>query len=328
MRIEDFNRNHIDVAKKIAIACYEQERLQVPALPYMDEIPELAHFTENGLGVAVSTAERLLGYLCAYAPRNDAFGTTNVKGTFSPLHASGIAPDIRGRDRDKIYSLLYQEAARKWVKEGIRSHAIALYSHDEDAIKSFFYNGFGLRCIDAIRSLTDIPERIDALLYSQAQFEYSEIPHNEWRLLLAEHNSLINHLGESPTFMHYKEMNEEELYNHAGEDIRYFGVRVSGSYIAYVKVGANGENFATEHSTMMNICGAYCSPQFRGTGVYHNLICYLMETLRSEGYQLLGVDCESFNPNARGFWLKNFTEYTKGMVRRIDEKAVDQLLHQ
>jgi hypothetical protein len=48
-----------------------------------------------------------------------------------------------------------------------------------------------------------------------------------------------------------------------------------------------------------------------------------MTTLSQEGYQLLGVDCESFNPTARGFWLKYFAEYTHSMVRRIDEKAVD-----
>jgi len=38
------------------------------------------------------------------------------------------------------------------------------------------------------------------------------------------------------------------------------------------------------------------------------------------------VDCESFNPTARGFWLKYFKEYTHSVVRRIDEKAVDEAM--
>lgn len=48
-----------------------------------------------------------------------------------------------------------------------------------------------------------------------------------------------------------------------------------------------------------------------------------MEVLyKAEGYLLLGVDCESFNPTARGFWLKYFTPYTYGLVRRIDDNAI------
>ena len=77
---------------------------------------------------------------------------------------------------------------------------------------------------------------------------------------------------------------------------------------------------------MMNICGAYCMPEYRGTGIFNNLLAYLVTTLKSEGYTRLGVDFESFNPTARGFWLKHFTEYTNSVVRRIDEKSVTRKL--
>jgi hypothetical protein len=39
-------------------------------------------------------------------------------------------------------------------------------------------------------------------------------------------------------------------------------------------------------------------------------------------YTRLGVDFESLNPTAYGFWLKYFDAYTHSVVRRIDEKAV------
>jgi GNAT superfamily N-acetyltransferase len=118
-----------------------------------------------------------------------------------------------------------------------------------------------------------------------------------------------------------KPMGEEEFNSKTAESTRYFAARVNGAYVAYIKTDHEGENFAAAVNGMINICGAYCRPEYRGTGVYHNLLSFLITTLRQEGCSLLGVDCESFNPTARGFWLKYFIEYTHSMARRIDDKA-------
>jgi GNAT superfamily N-acetyltransferase len=323
MNVIDFNQTHIKAAKQIAKDNYNMERKLVTILPEVDELPDLLHFAENGLGVVAMEGDRMLGFLCTYLPREDAFGTTKVKGTFSPIHAHGVSVQVTGTQRDQIYSRMYQAAAQKWIKEGIRSHAIGFLTYDKDALNSFFYNGFGLRCIDAIRSLEDIPARKTVQLPGSSKLDYVELLRDEWVLLLEQHNALIRHLGNSPTFMHFELMDEEALYHHTSVDVRYFAAKTEGNYIAYIKLAEEGENFASEQDSMVNICGAYCEPEYRGLGIYHNLLCHMMDTLKKEGYQLLGVDCESFNPTARGFWLKYFTEYTHSVVRRIDEKAVD-----
>lgn len=36
------------------------------------------------------------------------------------------------------------------------------------------------------------------------------------------------------------------------------------------------------------------------------------------------MDCETFNPTALGFWSKHFTPYTRNVVRRIDENALNR----
>jgi GNAT superfamily N-acetyltransferase len=326
MYIEDFNGSHIRMAQQIMQENYERERRKVAELPEIAAMPELEYFTEAGLGVAAMEGEELVGYLCAYPPREDAFGTTNVRGTFVPVHAHGVAGHITGGERDRIYSGMYQAAADKWVRCGIRSHAIALHVNDTFAVKSFFYNGFGLRCIDMIRRLEDIPSKRELSPGISGAMEYVELLKDEWIRLLQPHNGLIKHLGNSPTFMHFPFMDGEELYQKAGEDARYFAAKHQGRLIAYIKLADNGENFITEGTDMINICGAYCEPEYRGSGSYHNLLCHVMRTVREEGYQLLGVDCESFNPNARSFWTKYFTEYTHSMVRRIDEKAVEEAI--
>lgn len=328
MNFEIFSKEHVNQAIKIAMANYRKEREQVPMLPSEEQLPlknmlpEMEHFVKVGLGVAAMEKHQLLGFLCGYWPREDAFGSTGIKGTFSPIHGHGIATHITGEARDRLYSLLYQEAAKRWVGAGIRSHAIALYTNDRASLNSFFYNGFGLRCIDLIRSLEVELEPVE-LSSLCGVIEFKELPREEWKQILPLHNKLIKHLDGSPTFMHFSPMTQEDLYAHASEDIRYFAVDKDGEYIAFIKLADGGENFVTEHAGMVNICGAYCDPRYRGMGVYHNLLAYLIKLLNQEGYQLLGVDCESINPTARAFWTKYFTEYTHSVVRRIDEKAVD-----
>ncbi len=327
MNIVDFGKEHIEQAIQIAIDNYHLERRQITALPEFTKLPEklvpvFEHYAVNGLCVAAVDDTKLTGFLCTYLPREDAFGTTLVRGTFAAVHAHGVAVTVTGKERDRIYSKLYQAAAAKWVNAGIRSHAIAIYAHDRTAINSFFYNGFGLRCLDLIRSLEQ-PLLPNTTGLDRYHLKYVEVPRAEWNQLLQLHNALIKHLGESPTFMCFPPMDEAALYAQAPKDVRYFAAIAGEEYAAYIKISDTAENFITEHPAMLNICGAYCSPEFRGLGIYHNLLSFLTDILRQEGYQLLGVDCESFNPNARGFWSKYFTEYTNSVVRRIDEKAVD-----
>ncbi len=322
MRIMDFGYEHGSEARTIARLNYEAERSYNPALPKVEELPDLAFFAKTGLGVtAVEEDGSMLGFLCAWPPREDVFGTTGIKGTFVPLHAHGVRPDIPQTDRERIYSGMYQMAAIKWVEQGILSHGISLYSHDAAALKSFFYNGFGMRCIDAIRPLKELSGK-DVLLRGRGNVEYLELRREEWAALLDGHNALLDHLGSSPIFMKFPRINEEELYRHAAEDIRYFAAKAEGRYIAYIKLGNSGETFVSETEGIRNICGAYCHPEYRGTGIYHNLLAFLIAVLKNEGFTLLGVDYESFNPTARGFWPKYFTEYTNGVVRRIDDKAI------
>ena len=324
MRMIDFETRHIEEAERIAAKCYEQERLHNPDLPKVVKLPDLTVFVGFGLGVAAMDEEnKLVGYLCAYPPREDAFGTTGVRGTFVPLHAHGVSFDLSEKERRRIYSGMYQTAADKWVRGGILSHGIALYAHDTAAEKSFFYNGFGIRCIDAIRTLEEIPTK-SVIIPEGDRIEYLELPRVDWGRLLEQHNALRAHLGQSPTFMNFPEISEEWLYQDAPEGIRYFAAKLKDRYIAYIKLGIEGENFVCEDVSMMNICGAYCYLEFRGTGIYHNLLSFMVATLKREGYRLLGVDCESINPNAFGFWLKYFSEYTHSVVRRIDDKAVRQ----
>ena len=152
MRVADFTEDHIEQAKIIAKENYQEERMHVPILPSVNAFPELNYFAGNNLGVAAFEDSQMLGFLCCYSSFEDAFRTTGVKGTFSPLHAHAVVRE----NRERIYKHLYQAAAEKWVRDGIKSHAIALYAHDTQAINSFFINSFGSRTMEAIRPMEKI----------------------------------------------------------------------------------------------------------------------------------------------------------------------------
>jgi GNAT superfamily N-acetyltransferase len=312
MQIVTFSQEHIEQAKAIAKANYEEERQLVSSLPTVDFLPDLNEFANNQLGVVGVENNLMQGFFCGYPPIDDAWGTTGAKGTFSPIHAHGAITE----NRKKIYSRLYQAAAEKWVNNGIISHAIALYAHDHDTLESFFFTGFGLRCIDAIKFLDHIPT------VNNLGCDLQELPQQEWACILELQNLLINHLGSSPMFMPYPQLSESGFLKRMAADSRFFAAMLGGKCIAYLKLSAHGENFACGDKSLMNISGAYCLPEYRGNGITHNLLSFLSDVLMEEGYTRLGVDFESFNPTAREFWLKYFTPYTNSVVRRIDDKIL------
>lgn len=225
------------------------------------------------------------------------------------------------KNRSQIYAAMYQAAGEKWVKSGAVSHAVCLYAHDEELQRLFFNYGFGLRCLDAIRPM----ELIDCK--PCADYEFAELPKAECHLVYPLHLALYGHYRKSPFFMNREpETHEAFMISSAQEEERYFVARQHGRLCAFLKISASGEAFVATGKTYRHIRGAYCLPEHRGKGLYQNLLNFTISTLKREGYTRLGVNFESFNPTARGFWLKYFTAYTSSVVRRIDERITQRTL--
>lgn len=312
INILDFNENHIEMAEKIALMNYCEEKAIVTELPQIDKLPDLLPFAVNGLGAAAFNDDKMIGFLCFYNPWDNAFNST-ARGTFSPIHAHGAIKEKRGM----IYKRLYQSAAGKLIKHKITYHAVGLYAHDTEAIMSLFSYGFGLRCIDAIRRMENFQYCMNKEVNFCELTKSAVIQVREMRHMLSEH------LGFSPCFMCSSPQDYSNWIARAEtRDSRVFVAKSGEQLIAFIEIINDGENFATETSGMLNICGAFCLPEFRGSGVIQSLMNYVITILKSEGYQKLGVDFESFNPTANGFWSKYFTAYTNSVVRRIDECAI------
>ena len=312
MIIRDFEPKHTEEASEIALGAYNDERAFIQALPEISSIPILKQLSGNGLGVAAFEGGKMAGFLCSVEPFENAFRSTDVRGIFSPMGANGAVMENHGR----IYAALYQAAAKKWVKAGAVSHAICLYEHDEEAKQQLFRYGFGMRCVDAIRPMETIGCDVCT------GYEFMELPREDYADIYPLYLALNEHYCSSPFLVNRKPDPRDAFLESKKE--RYFAAKTGGELCAYMEVSDEGETFVASGNCYRHITGAYCLPEHRGRGIYKNLLNYVINTLKSEGYTRLGVDFESINPSGSGFWLKFFHAYTSSVVRRIDERIMQR----
>lgn len=311
LRILEFQQEHAEQAAALALVCYEEERAHVPALPRIAQAPDLGEFAGSPFGVAALEGERMVGFLCFYPPWENAF-TTTARGSFSPIHAHGAVRE----NRERIYQRMYQAVAQRLVRDGATSHSVGLYAHDREGERAFFTLGFGMRCVDAIRYADGGEESAP---------ELRELRREETPLVRELRRGLSLHLGESPCFMVASPESFAGWLSAAeARNTRLFAAFEKGRAIGFYEVTENGENFVTEQADMKNICGAYCLPEYRGTGIMERLLKHVLSVLHREGVARLGVDYESINATALAFWGKHFIPYTQGLVRRIDESALTE----
>lgn len=314
MQIVNFTAECIEMAARLARQNYEEEREFIPALPLVDKLPDLNPYVENGLGVAAFESDAMIGFLCSVLPFKNAFGSTDAIGVFSPMGANGAARE----NRSEVYAHMYQAAGEKWANSGASSHGICLYAHDTETQKQFFRYGFGMRCVDAIREMDQIaaPPCLG--------YEFTEFTPDELLQILPLDHLLDAHMAVSPTFI-LRQSDTPESFLKKTEYFHsiYFAAKRNGQLIAYIRAELDGENFIRDIPGYLHVKGAYCLPEHRGKGLHQKLLSMLIQKLKTERYTRLGVDFESINPTAYGFWLKYFSAYTNSVVRRIDEKSME-----
>lgn len=310
MKIVPFLKEHVEAAQALALQNYNEERESVMILPAFEATPTLDKFAENGLGAAALEDGKLIGFLCGCAPWKGGMGAgKNVLCTFSPVHAHGAVKE----NRTRIYQNLYAAAAETWVQNGILMHGVALYAHDEDAVRAFFEYGFGKRCMDLICTTEG------GKTMPETELHFAERTGERRAELRVLRRALRTHMAQSPCFMAETEAETEAYLRRAETDgRRTFTAEKDGEIIALLDITESGENFSTEFENMWNICDAYCVPEHRGTGAMRGLLEHMKTALKAESISLLGVDCESINPAANRFWQKFFAPYTCSVTRRIE----------
>lgn len=320
---EKFTEKYINEAVKLALCELEMERkhcLDLPVGNFSKNLIGIMHWLSGQpFGKAAICEGKLVGYLLLGGPWDGFLG--DVKGVFSPLGGSAFSYEYENRSR--LASMLLESVAEDFVKSGVHSCAISRYAHDEETAKSFIMNGFGIRCCDAVREISNLE-----LQNISDHVVLEELSADQFRSVEHLQKGLHKHLAKSPVFFPPDEKGFECWFENwiKRETMRIFTAKSNDQMIGFISIDNTAENFIAEYGGMKNICGAFFDEKYRGNGLAQALLAYVRDTLEMENITHLGVDCETLNPTALNFWGKYFVPYTYSFARRMDERISKQVI--
>lgn len=297
----------------LVMESYRRERARTAVLPLVDPvciIKPIERLIEAGNGMVAVRDRALLGFMAAVrAP--SLFGT--VDGAYCPLWGHAMAEGI-----DKaVWQELYNRAADLWTSRKMYTHAITVFAGEMGLRDSLVYNGFGMRCADAIREAGSIrKDRSDEairILESEPRF---------YECAAEIHRKHNEYYRQSPMFMPNADedpIREQEEWNSGDKCHEWLAFR-GAKPIGIMRLGPQGENFVSRQPSVLNIKGAYVIEDERAAGVATSLLATADSWAKGHGYPLLGVDYETINPLGSGYWERYFTPYTYSLVRRVDER--------
>lgn len=314
MEILPFHEDHIPQAAALFIENFKLQRQAVPCLPermtdqkLVEEM--IARRMAACGGIALVEGERLLGYLGWYI--SGSFRDTGRKGAYVPEWGHAVAPERRA----SIYRLLYRKAAGLWTEAGCQVHAITLLAADRSAVDTWFWNGFGLTVVDALRSMDPLCAPAPAGLslvraVPEDVGRISEIEAEHWR-----------HYSGPPIYMAANHANTEAELQELLQDTRntLWMALDDERVAAYVRFEPPDSVAVADTEDTIWIKSAYTRPEYRGRGAMPALIDAGLHDYRQRGCTRCGVDFESFNPEAAAFWPRYFEPIALSVVR-VPEK--------
>lgn len=317
MKISAFDSGYLPQAVALFTQSFERQRRAVPVLPDRLEDPgevssRLEHLFLRCPGVIAVEDDRLMGYLGWFVAEH--FRETERKGAYVPEWGHATIPDRR----PETYRALYRAAAEHWSAAGCGVHAITLLAHDRAAQQTWFWNGFGLIVVDAVRAMqplgtsfqTDLAIR-PATLEDVAQLAALDAEH--WQ-----------HYTRSPIFMTPRVSGSADRFaEFLSRPKNSVWLALDGEtpigFIRYEGYDFDGVAVVESDHTI-GITGAYVQPAYRGRKAAVALLDAALRDYAERGFTCCAVNFESFNPEAVTFWMKYF-EPVGLSVRRVPESV-------
>ncbi len=315
MEITPFRKAYLPQAADLFVKHFCKLRQSIPTLPDLYEDPQRVMenlqypFNQHPILAAVEQ-EQLVGYLGWFLV--DAFRGTSRKAAYCPVWGHGA---IEGR-KAEIYRALYRAASEQWAAAGCQVHAITMLAGDAEAEKTWFWNGFGLTVVDAIRPAEAVA------LPSRAQDSRLVVR----RAVLADTAALAEldeehcqHYTLAPVLMTPREVDDAQSFAafiskpENSVWMAWDGERPAG-FIRFQGGEADGVEIVESEQGFF-ITGAYVRDEYRGQGAAVRLLNAATADYARQGYTFCGVDFESFNPEAAVFWMKYFEPVCLSVLR-------------
>lgn len=265
---------------------------------------------EQGSGAVARQNGKIIACLLGIGPFDDF--RPGHRGVYAPLCSCLTS----GPDQDRVFTSMLTEYGNIGAFAGVQIAAITAFPHHQGLNASLVQNGFGVRCADSVVRITDLPTEVP-----DTDFTIEEVSIEDAVSLHEVKHMLATHLASSPVYQELFDFSPAFItWKSEQRQSVHFAARDGDRVVGFIEATFEGENYLTRHPKMRNICGAGVLPEYRNRGIMLSLLVALASHYRPQGVTVLGVDYETQNPEARGFWERYFTPYTWSWERHYDRE--------
>lgn len=312
MEILPFKSDYIPAAAALFIQPLKRLRETLPILPDRLEDPavvaeKLRQLAEAGPMFAALQDGSLVGYLGGYLI--EKFRNTDHKAAYCPEWGHAAADSVQ----PAVYRALYRAAAAEWTLAGCHTHAITLLAFDPVVEKVWFWNGFGLAVVDAVRPLTPLG------IVAPQGFTVRQATLTDVELLAVLEAEHARHYAQPPILMVPFDPADAaafaELINQPSHSV--WLAEQDGDPMGYMRFeGRSSGAVEVVSAEAVTACtGAYIRPAYRGRRAAVALLDAALSHYATLGFACCSVDFESLNPEATAFWMKYFTPVCLSLLR-------------
>ncbi len=314
MKVLPFHEAHLAEAAALFVEELARLRRAVPALSDRLTDPHAVSERIRRImaacgGVMALEDGVLVGYLGWWLAQD--FRGAGHRAAYCPEWAHAA----NGPRKAEIYRALYRAAAAQWAAGGCEVHAITLLAHDPVAERAWFWNGFGLLVVDAVR-----PARgLDRSPAERGTLQFRAATAKDAAALAELDAEHCLHYGQPPIFM------APRRGETAAGWAEFLGRPRNGVWLACDEAGPagfmrfDGYEFdgaaVVASETTVKINGAYVRPSCRGRGAAAGMLDAALKDYAGRGFTACAVDFESFNPEAAAFWPRYFEPVCLSLMR-------------
>lgn len=314
LEIATLGDEHLENAAALVVTRYHMEREQVPSLParYEDAdqvLPLLRDLVGRAPGVAAVRDGQLAGFLIGLV-------LPSWRGRRS-LYVPEWAHSANPEDCREVYQIMYAHLSPRWLANGCFTHLITLFAHDRESINTWFWLGFGLAAVDAMRDLGPVQGPAVRVDIRRATLEDLDLVTS-----LAE--DVQRHLAAPPIFLALAEKGNRESHEKwllVPANSLWLAFQ-GGEPVGYVRLEPSNPSaaFVIRDEKTISVTGAFTKERLRRRGVGTALLRQSLDWARSEGYERCAVSFEPQNVSGARFWLKHFQAICFSLVRDVDER--------
>ncbi len=314
MKVSPVNERNVDEVASFVVDSFQEEQKRVPILRHSSErnlafLPQLRKLVNEVPSVAAYEDGRPAGFLTGFVLPS----WRGRKTVYCPEWAHAAI----GEGRKEVYQLMYAAISKKWAENQCVTHLITHFVHDEEAIETFSWFGFGMACVDAVRDLSPLKDVDSSVEIRKATIDNLETA-------TALNYKLCEYLAGAPIFL----VSPEEPESHCRKECREWlsdasravWIAFKGSRaVSFMTVGPVNEDvpLTVQDKGVSGILGAFTEEKFRGQGIGKALLNKSIEWASSKGYEACAVDFEPENPEGSRFWMKHFKPIFYTLVRNL-----------